>query len=80
MNERQIIRKWAQRSNASFWLAPLIVTINYLVYKENPLIKEIYLFVMVVVTAAASSYQVRCLSREIVRLEEKIEELERRTP
>jgi hypothetical protein len=80
MNERQIIRKMAQTSNASFWLAPLVVTICYLVYKENPLIKEIYLFGMVGLTAAASSYQLRCLSREIVRLEEKIEELERRTP
>lgn len=34
---------------------------------------------MVAVAAAGSSYQLRCLSREIVRLEEKIEELERRT-
>lgn len=75
-----MIRKWAQMSNASFWLAPLIVTIYYLVNKENPLIKEIYLFGMVALTAAGASYQLRCLSREIVRLEEKIEELERRTP
>lgn len=75
-----MIRKWAQMSNASFWLAPLVVTISYLVYKENPLIKEIQLFVMVALTAAASSYHLRCLSREIVRLEEKIEQLERRTP
>ena len=80
MNEKQLIRKWAQMSNASFWLAPLVVTIYYLVYKENPLMKEIYLFVMVALTAVGSSYQLRCLSREIVRLEEKIEELERRTP
>jgi hypothetical protein len=41
MNEKQQIRKWAQMSNASFWLAPLVVTIYYLVYKENPLIEEI---------------------------------------
>ena len=80
MNEKQQIRKWAQRSNASFWLAPLVVTLFYLLYKENPLIKEIYLFVVVAHTAAGSSYQLRCLSREIVRLEEKIEELERHTP
>ena len=80
MNERQIIRQWAQKSNASFWLLPLIVVVYYLVFKENPLMKEIYLFGMVAATAAASSYQLRCLSREIVRLEEKIEELERRTP
>ncbi len=80
MNEKQQIRKWAQKSNASFWLAPLSVAIYYLVSKENPLSKEIYLFVMVAVVAAGSSYQLRCLSREIVRLEEKIEELERHTP
>ena len=35
---------------------------------------------MVALTEAGSSYQLRCLSREIVPLEEKIEELERRTP
>jgi len=35
---------------------------------------------MVALTAAGSSYQLCCLSREIVRLEEKIEEIERRTP
>ena len=80
MNEKQQIRKWAQMSNASFWLAPLSVAIYYLLSKENPLSKEIYLFVMLAVAAAGSSYQLRCLSREIVRLEEKIEELERRTP
>ena len=80
MNSREFVRKLAQVSNASFWLAPLVVTIFYLLNKENPLLKEMYLFAMVGATAAGSSYQLRCLSREIVRLEEKIEELERRTP
>ena len=81
MNEKQQIRIWAQMSNAIFWLVPLVVTLFYLrVYKENPLIKEIYLFLVVTHTSVGASYQFRCLSREIVRLEEKIEELERRTP
>ncbi|MEG4500046.1 hypothetical protein QUB05_23200 [Microcoleus sp. F10-C6] len=75
MNVKQLIRKWAQMSNAYFWIGPLVVTIYYLVYKENPLMKERYLFVLVALTAAGSSYQLRCLSREIVRLEEKLKNL-----
>ena len=80
MNNREIVRKWAQQSNASFWIPPLLMFIMYLVFRDSPEWLVGYLFLMVATLQGASSYQCRTLAKEIVRLEEKIEELERRIP
>jgi hypothetical protein len=80
MNNREIIRKWAQKSNASFWIPPLLMFIMYLLYRNSPKWLVGYLFLMVASLEGVSSYHARCLAKEIVRLEEKIEELERRIP
>lgn len=80
MNNREIMRKWAQMSNASFWIAPLLMFIMYLVYRDSPQWRMGYLFLMLAGLQVASSYQCRCLAKEMIRLEEKIEELERRIP
>ncbi|NJK65719.1 MAG: hypothetical protein HC941_03555 [Microcoleus sp. SU_5_3] len=80
MNNREIIRKSAQTSNAWFLILPLMLLINYLIYRDFPEGRVLFLFLMVGVFSCSSSYQDRCLAKEIVRLEEKIEELEKRIP
>jgi hypothetical protein len=80
MNNREIIRKWAQQSNSSLWIPPLVLFIIYLVYRDFPEGRVQYLFLMVAGLFFVSSFNARSLAKEIVRLEEKIEELERRIP
>ncbi|WP_293131712.1 hypothetical protein [Microcoleus sp. bin38.metabat.b11b12b14.051] len=72
-----MIRKLAQQSNIYFWLAPVVVFAYYLVWRGNPLMKEGYLFLLVALLPVAAAYQFRSLSKEIIRLEEKIGELEK---
>ena len=82
MNNREIIRELAKQPN-SFWMLPLVLFIMYLiVYRYYPDLggQVQYLFVMVGFLSYSSFYNAVCLAKEIVRLEEKIEELERRIP
>jgi hypothetical protein len=80
MNNREIVRKCAQTSNAWFLISPLMVFINYLIFRDFPEGRVLFLFLIVGVLPCSFAYQERCLAKEIVRLEEKIEELERRIP
>ncbi len=80
MNNREIIRKSAQTSNAWFLILPLLLFINYLIFRDFPEGLVLFLFLMLGGFSSSLAYQDRCLAKEIVRLEEKIEELERRIP
>jgi hypothetical protein len=80
MNNREIVRKSAQTSNAWLLIWPLILFINYLIYRNFPEGPVLFLFLMVGILSCSSSYEYRSLAKEIVRLEEKIEELERCIP
>ncbi len=87
MNNREIVRKVAQQSNASIWMSALFVYlvnlggmaflaaegrgVSTLYGSQISLISMLFFFV---------PWMGRFLAKEIVRLEEKIEELERRIP
>ena len=81
MNPREITRKLAQQSEGTAWIGSVVMCILfYLVYRDRFVGEMQYLFLGGVALLWALYYQTIALAKEIVRLEEKIEELERRIP